>query len=226
MGINGLKVQIAISMELQRALHDPSRGIRVLSSETISNFPKKINKTFIYFLTTNAHLALAWLHTLRSHVGKVTSDIGRSTVFTKQTCKESQRPLTKKVKQRCWTILKLEEKWDGVFHTTLPFWSKIHRWRTNHEWPFQHDYVMHEVVDAHHRASARQTFVVKKYIHFYLTLIPRLGSYRALWSCIEIAIWTFNPLVPIEVHYMEKNPGMFSSKTLISFCFYVSKQFY
>jgi len=26
-----------------------------------------------------------------------------------------------------------------------------------------------------------------------------------------------NCLVPIEVHYMEKNPGMFSSKTLISF---------
>jgi len=25
-----------------------------------------------------------------------------------------------------------------------------------------------------------------------------------------------NRLVPIEVHYMEKNPGMFSSKTLIS----------
>ncbi len=24
-------------------------------------------------------------------------------------------------------------------------------------------------------------------------------------------------LIPIEVHYMEKNPGMFSSKTLISF---------
>jgi len=30
--------------------------------------------------------------------------------------------------------------------------------------------------------------------------------------------WTLNRLVPIEVHYMEKNPpGMFSSKTLISF---------
>jgi len=26
-----------------------------------------------------------------------------------------------------------------------------------------------------------------------------------------------NRLVPIEVHYMEKNAGMFSSKTLISF---------
>ncbi len=36
------------------------------------------------------------------------------------------------------------------------------------------------------------------------------------WSCIDTAIWTFNPLGPTEVHYMN-NPGMFSSKTLISF---------
>jgi len=28
---------------------------------------------------------------------------------------------------------------------------------------------------------------------------------------------TLNHLVPIEVHYMEKNAGIFSSKTLISF---------
>ncbi len=40
---------------------------------------------------------------------------------------------------------------------------------------------------------------------------------QALWSCIETAIWTFNPLVSVEVQNMEKNPGMFSSKTLISF---------
>jgi len=33
----------------------------------------------------------------------------------------------------------------------------------------------------------------------------------------ETLIWTLNRLVPIEVHYMEKNPGMFSSKTLIPF---------
>ncbi len=39
MGANGLKVQMAVS-ELQRALHDPSRGIRVLSSEMISHFLK------------------------------------------------------------------------------------------------------------------------------------------------------------------------------------------
>ncbi len=49
------------------------------------------------------------------------------------------------------------------------------------------------------------------------TLIPRLGPCRALWSCTETAIWTFNSLALIEVHYMEKNPGMFSSKTLIIF---------
>ncbi len=49
------------------------------------------------------------------------------------------------------------------------------------------------------------------------TLISRLGSCRALWSCIETAIWTFNPLATIEVHYMEKNPGIFFSKTFISF---------
>ncbi len=60
MGPNGLKVQNAVSVQLQRALHDPSQGKRVLSSETIDHFPKK--KKIIYFLTTNACLALARLH--------------------------------------------------------------------------------------------------------------------------------------------------------------------
>ncbi len=58
---------------------------------------------------------------------------------------------------------------------------------------FPHDYVI--VVDVHRRASARWAFVVKKYINFILffrkwqinsldkTLIPQLGSCRALWSC-------------------------------------------
>ncbi len=41
------------------------------------------------------------------------------------------------------------------------------------------------------------------------TLIPRLGSCRALWCCTETAIWTFNPLTTTEVHYMEKIPGIF-----------------
>ena len=41
LGFNGLKVQIAVSVQLQRALHDPRRGIRVLSRETIGHFLKK-----------------------------------------------------------------------------------------------------------------------------------------------------------------------------------------
>ncbi len=38
MAANGLKVQIAVSVQLQKALYDPSRGIRVLSSEKIGHF--------------------------------------------------------------------------------------------------------------------------------------------------------------------------------------------
>ncbi len=90
---------------------------------------------------------------------------------------------------------------------------------TNVKWPFQHDCIKHEVVDVHRRSSERW---VKKQMFFLflkmtarLALIPWLVLCRALWSCI--AIWTFNLLVPVEIHYMKKNPGMFSSKTLISF---------
>ncbi len=39
-------------------------------------------------------------------------------------------------------------------------------------------------------------------------------------DCVEpfdAAIWTFIQLVPTKVPYMEKNPGMFSSKTYASF---------
>ncbi len=43
---------VANDLKVQRTLHDPSRGRRVLSSETIGHFLKKINKyIFIYFLT-------------------------------------------------------------------------------------------------------------------------------------------------------------------------------
>ncbi len=55
---NGLKVQIAV----QRALHNPSQGIRVLASETIGHFLRKYK--LIYFLTTNA---LARPHALCNH---------------------------------------------------------------------------------------------------------------------------------------------------------------
>jgi len=35
--------------------------------------------------------------------------------------------------------------------------------------------------------------------------------------CTEIVFWTLNRLVTSKVHYMEKNRGTVSSKTLISF---------
>ncbi|ROJ25458.1 Leucine-rich repeat and fibronectin type III domain-containing protein 1 [Anabarilius grahami] len=52
-----LKVKMTVSVELQRALNDPRRGIRVLSSKTIGHFRKKYN--CICFINTNYHLARA-----------------------------------------------------------------------------------------------------------------------------------------------------------------------
>ncbi len=57
MGANVLKVLIAVSMQLQRAIHNASFEIRVLSSETIGHF-LKTNKN-VYTLTTNASLAVS-----------------------------------------------------------------------------------------------------------------------------------------------------------------------
>ncbi len=54
-------------------------------------------------------------------------------------------------------------------------------------------------------------------VHLDKTLIYRLVSFIALWSCTETVILTFNRLESIEVQYLEKIPGMFSSKTLFSF---------
>ncbi len=62
MDFNGLKVQIAVLMQLQMALYDPSRGISVLSSKTNINFLKK-NPLYVMHVC---------LHAFRNHVGKVT----------------------------------------------------------------------------------------------------------------------------------------------------------
>ncbi len=80
-------------------------------------------------------------------------------------------------------------------------------------------------MDTHHRASARQTFVVKKHYSFLFILENDQSSYQKRplfldWDRIEhfeAAFSTFNSSVTVEIHCMEKNPGMFSSKTSISF---------
>jgi len=45
----------------------------------------------------------------------------------------------------------------------------------------------------------------------------RLKPFEQFAVCTETVFLTLNRLDPIEVHYMEKNAGKFSSKTLISF---------
>ncbi len=58
---NGFKVQIAVSMQLQKALHDPSQGIRVLSNEMIGHFLKQ-NNIYILFLTTDSRIQSVYCH--------------------------------------------------------------------------------------------------------------------------------------------------------------------
>ncbi len=63
---NGLKVKITVSVQLQRAINDTRRWIRVLSSETIGHLKKnKKNKAHVYALWTQM-LACSAMH-VRHH---------------------------------------------------------------------------------------------------------------------------------------------------------------
>ncbi len=80
-----LKVKITVVLQLQRAINDTKRRIRVLSSKTIGHL-KNLNKC-ICFINTNARLfcdALPRLHSICNYVEKATFDVGGSTesVFT------------------------------------------------------------------------------------------------------------------------------------------------
>ncbi len=78
-----------------------------------------------------------------------------------------------------------------------------------------------------HASQSRREFVFYKAHLFYFfkwpiisldkTLIRRLVLFIALWICTETVILTFNHLESIGANYMDTNPGMFSSKTLIYF---------
>ncbi len=92
---------------------------------------QSFSKNKYHFFTTNARLH-AW----------------RRQKIPSRTCK-------KKLKQRCWAILKLE-------FSALPYLFDLEYTdeRTNHVWHFQHDYLKGEVADAHRIASARRAFEV------------------------------------------------------------------
>ncbi len=73
--------QHALSMQLQRALHDSSRGLRVLSNKLSSIFSASISSAMRMYVLGD--------------IGKVTRDVGGSTdpVFTKRTCKKKSNAL-------------------------------------------------------------------------------------------------------------------------------------
>jgi len=58
------------------------------------------------------------------------------------------------------------------------------------------------------------------------TLIHRLVSFKALWSCTETVFWTLNRLVPIEVHFYAekfiKNLNFFSTKERMTWTFWMT----
>jgi len=64
-----LKVKITVSVQLQRALNDTRRGIRVLSSEMIGKNDRKKCKC-ICFIETNDHLPSASPKTVLSYSSK------------------------------------------------------------------------------------------------------------------------------------------------------------
>ncbi len=80
------------SMQLQRALHNPSRRIRVLSREIIGHFLIKI-QMYILFNHKYSSCTSSAMHVHHS----VTCDVGGSTnpVFTKWMFKQSQTPFSK-----------------------------------------------------------------------------------------------------------------------------------
>ncbi len=132
----------------------------------------------------------------------------------------SQTPFTKmgvttqrvfKVKRWCRTILNLEEKL---------------RWSLRQAWPFQViSYYVKSGTGIAEQASICVFFFKPYTFNFFKwpnvtldkSLIHRLVSFIALWSCTETVILTFNRLESIGANYMDTNPGMFSSKTFIYF---------
>jgi len=54
-------------------------------------------------------------------------------------------------------------------------------------------------------------------IQWHLTSFVSIVEWTKWLGKRFVYCWTLNRLVPTEVHYMEKNAGMFSSKTFISF---------
>ncbi len=70
------------------------------------------------------------------------------------------------------------------------------------------------------RITEQVSVCVYKAYTFFFKRFARLDPYSSsglIYSSTETVILTFNRLESIEANYMDTNPGMLSSKTLISF---------
>ncbi len=99
-------------------------------------------------------------------------------MFTKRKCKESQTPFTKKVEQRCWMILKLE-----TFRPTLPFWTGVHKWRTNCARPFQRDCIAWTHACASQSRCKMSIFWYKIFLRKWPIVLLDKILIPQLWSC-------------------------------------------
>ncbi len=216
-----MKVQIAVSMQLQRALtlHDPSRGIRVLSSQTISNIYIKKKKKYILFnhKCSSCTSSAMCMHDLKYCVIMLEKSPRLCTPVQKGSVGWKRHPSTSNMPD----IIVLP------FFFIKGVWLSLHVCFVNTRsvlpsTSHMRDYVMREVklVQDEHLwlKSIYICIFLRKWLVIWLdkTYFPQVGSCRALWSCIETSIWTFNPLAITEVNN-EENPEMFSPKTFIYF---------
>ncbi len=158
-----------------RALHDPSRGIRLLSSEPIGYF--LIYKLiFIHLSTTNARLALRCTSLL--------ADVGKVPVFTKKVKSPSQTTM--------WDDFKVGGE------NEMEFLNEVQRRRTNRVWSFQLDYVMCE--DVHHRARASQAFVVKEWINmnYFQKITDCFARKDSYYSALTLHFWPWDHWPPLK----------------------------
>ncbi len=98
-GTNGLKVQMTVSMQLQRDTWSQPRN-KGLIQQNNRSFKKKM----IYFLTTNAHLAPVRPHTLHNHIGigsRVTNAEVPTQCLQNEHAKKVKENLQRRVSQRC-----------------------------------------------------------------------------------------------------------------------------
>ncbi len=202
-------------MQLQRALHNPSRGIRVLSSETIGQKKKNIyilfNHKFSSCTSYAMHIFKHYVITLEKSCVVSSSSVyfgvhspwdSQNLIFSCCDLKSSDIVVWLFFVKGVLLSLPVRFVITGSVlpptsrRVTFPMWLRNAIFVLFRKW---------------------QIVLLDK------TLTPQLGLCRTLWSCIETAIWTFNLLVPLKSTIWRKILEYFSQKPWVS---KLSRHFY